>query len=115
MHTATRPRSATPPLTRTPLSLSPPQVIKRAGIISAGALALLSQAAMCAVAAALFLGYTAAGQSSSQAGWSAAATGLPAPLLLFCVFVALSRIGLWMYDMVDAQVGRDTVALPLTS
>jgi len=85
------------------------RVIKRAGIISAGALALLSQAAMCAVAAALFLGYTAAGQSSSQAGWSAAATGLPAPLLLFCVFVALSRIGLWMYDMVDAQVFQTMV------
>jgi len=49
-----------------------------------------------------------AGPLAALGGWLGAVgeafTGMPLPLLLFCFFIAISRVGLWMYDMVDAQM-----------
>ena len=79
------------------------RIIARVGVAYAGLGAVLGQSALCTAAAVCYLAWLTGAWPGVVAG---PGTGLPPALATMAVLVAVSRLGLWTYDLVVAQARR---------
>lgn len=103
------------------------RLIGRFGLLRAGTQSLAIQASLLGLATAIYavflsgpgaladaaaqplLGPGGGGMVYTGASWGVF-SGLPVPVLAFALLIVLSRLGIWSFDMVNAQLFQQTVS-----
>lgn len=87
------------------------RLIQRYGLLGAGTRALALQGAFLSVATLVYLAFLAGPLTSlAVAGPGASIYGVPVALVVFSAAVVGSRVGMWSYDMVNAQLFQQVVS-----
>lgn len=85
------------------------KLIQRYGLLQAGKTALAIQAVMLGAATAIYAAFLS-GPMPGRVAAGVAGAALPATVVVFAAAVLVSRVGLWSFDMVNAQLFQQTVS-----